>query len=176
MVCKLWFPLIHNKCILLTDMSASYGFLGWINCCKGTSMLHQNGLLLSPHLSDIGTGGAVYDNFWNFLKPTIWRSRPLHTMISQLCRGEKVSRFELLSKTICHFSCEHPIETLWMSSRSDCPKMCAVTPHDDTISQPSVSVRFCFLFCIQCSYIFEQKTQQYIQQSHNIPPGSFCSV
>lgn len=96
---------------------------------EGAKVLHQNcsGNPLPLHLSDIGIDGAVPDNFYAFVKASIWQSHPLHTVIVPLCRGEKGARVWLcLSSSLfpfvshfCHFSYKQPSATLWMASRRD---------------------------------------------------------
>lgn len=47
------------------------------------------------HLSDVGLEGAVSDHFCDFQTTAIRLSHPLHTVIGQLCRGEKGARVSL---------------------------------------------------------------------------------
>ncbi len=86
-----------------------------------------------PHLSHVGTGGAVSAKFCNFTKCSIQQTCPPHAAIGQMCRGEKVARFELhiqapfrhVSNNYHHFLLVQPSVTL-MPSGKDCPKVCAV--------------------------------------------------
>ncbi len=58
---------------------------------------------IHPHLSNVRIGETTYNNFGNFLQPTIQHSRPLPAAIGLVCSDEKVSRvwtfsnFELFS-------------------------------------------------------------------------------
>lgn len=61
---------------------------------------------------------ATSDKFANLSKPTIWQSSPLHAVIGQMCKGEKVCIF--LSSSLFSFStlllhfCVQLSATPWM--------------------------------------------------------------
>ncbi len=128
----------------------------WSNSCWNTSPTHM--------IFDIGIRVAFSDHFCNFPKPTVRHSHPLHTVIGQLCGGEKVRRvwtslsssfFHLLHNYFCHFSCEQPCARLWMPSRSYHLKICSVIPINNIMSPPSLRQPACHsaFQCVRSNFL-----------------------
>lgn len=72
-------------------------------------ILHQNwlsngqiALALSPHLYDVGSGGAVSNHSDNFPKLTVQLSHPFHAATIQLCEGENLALLLHSWHYFCH--------------------------------------------------------------------------
>lgn len=82
--CKWHFPEAHSfPCMHLLDIWVTRHVLrvrGECQECTGVSLL------------DHFIIGIVSDHFCNLTKPTVWQAHPLHAVISQVCKGVRVSR------------------------------------------------------------------------------------
>lgn len=111
-------PLQHsNKCRHTTTKN-----LG----CSYTNVLHR--WWNTWHLSDLSKTFSVTFQNWQF-NTRRRESKPGFNF------------FHSLHHNFWHFLNVQPIKTQWMSSRKDCPKVCAVNPtfqRETTVSRPSL--------------------------------------
>lgn len=85
----------------------------------------------------------------NFPEPTIWHLHKLHTVIGQLCGGQKglvPNFFHSLHNYLCNFLCEQLSVAIWMSSRRDSQIWEPLSPYLNNISQVCSSIFF--FFCV----------------------------